>query len=113
MAVFSQGKRHSTRSSTPQLRENCSSRGKTMKREYHKWFSPALGRDMELLVFGHGGLPGLVFPSSCGSFFEFEDRGMVNAVYDKLEHGRLQLFCVDSVDSESWYNRAVPPRWRI
>ncbi len=28
-----------------------------MKREYHKWSSPALGRDMELLVFGHAGLP--------------------------------------------------------
>ena len=84
-----------------------------MKREYHKWFSPSLGRDMELLVFGHGGLPALVFPTSCGRFFEFEDRGMVNAVRDKLEHGRLQLFCVDSVDSESWYNRNVPPRWRI
>src|SRR3979490_745961 len=84
-----------------------------MKREYHKWSSPALERDMELLVFGHAGLPVLVFPSSCGSFFEFEDRGMVNVVRDKLEHGRLQLFCVDSVDAESWYNLAVPARWRI
>jgi esterase/lipase superfamily enzyme len=84
-----------------------------MKREYHKWFSPSLGRDMELLVFGHSGMPALVFPTSCGRFFELEDRGMVSAVYDKLEHGRLQLFCVDSIDSESWYNRNVPPRWRI
>ena len=84
-----------------------------MKREYHKWFSPSLGRDMELLVFGHAGLPALVFPTSCGRFYEFEDRGMVSAVHDKLEHGHLQLFCVDSVDGESWYNRDVPPRWRI
>src|ERR1700757_2031425 len=84
-----------------------------MKREYHKWFSPSLGREMELLVFGHNGLPAIVFPTSCGRFFEFEDRGMVGAVNDKLEHGRAQLFCVDSVDSESWYNRNVPPRWRI
>ncbi len=84
-----------------------------MKREYHKWFSPALGREMEMLVFGHDGLPVIVFPTSRGRFFEFEDRGMVNMVWDKLEHGRLQLYCVDSVDAESWYNRAVPPRWRI
>ena len=48
-----------------------------MKREYHKWSSPALGRDMEMLVFGHAGMPVMVFPSSCGRFFEFEDRGMV------------------------------------
>ena len=51
-----------------------------MNREYHKWFSPRLGRDMELLVFGHAGLPILVFPTSGGRFYEFEDRQMVAAV---------------------------------
>jgi len=84
-----------------------------MKREYHKWFSPRLGRDMELLVFGHGGLPAVVFPTSCGRFFEFEDRGMVGAIQGDIEAGRVQLLCVDSVDAESWYNRNVSPRWRI
>ena len=28
-------------------------------------------------------------------------------------NGRLQLFCVDSVDSESWYNRNVGVDWRV
>ncbi len=32
-----------------------------MNREYHKWYSPSLGRDMELLLYGHGGTPMLVF----------------------------------------------------
>ncbi len=84
-----------------------------MNREYHRWHSHELGRDMEMLVFGHGGLPAIVFPTSQARFYEFEDQGMVAAVADKLEGGRLQLFCVDSVDSESWYNRDVPARWRI
>jgi esterase/lipase superfamily enzyme len=84
-----------------------------MKRVYEKWWSPSLGRDMEMLVFGHDGLPVVVFPTSCGRFHEFEDNGMVGAVNWKLDHGKLQLFCVDSVDGESWYNRNVPPRWRI
>lgn len=87
--------------------------GVQMNREYHKWDSPHLGRAMELLVFGHAGLPVLVFPTSGGRFYEFEDRGMVQALTGRLESGGLQLFCVDSVDSESWYNRQVPPRWRI
>jgi esterase/lipase superfamily enzyme len=84
-----------------------------MKREYHKWFSPRLGRDMEMLIFGHGGLPVVVFPTSCGRFYEFEDRGMVGAVSGTIDAGQAQLFCVDSVDAESWYNRNVGPRWRI
>ena len=30
---------------------------------------------------------------------------MVGAIADKIEAGQMQLFCVDSVDAESWYNR--------
>jgi esterase/lipase superfamily enzyme len=84
-----------------------------MNREYHKWYSPRLGRDMELLVFGHAGLPVLVFPTSGGRFYEFEDRGMIGALRGRIDGGHLQVYCVDSVDMESWYNRNVPPRWRV
>ncbi|MDR3751382.1 MAG: alpha/beta hydrolase-fold protein [Terracidiphilus sp.] len=84
-----------------------------MVREYHRDRSSRLGREMELLVFGHAGLPVVVFPTSGGRFFEFEDRGMVAALSGKIDAGQVQLFCVDSVDMESWYNRNVPPRKRI
>jgi esterase/lipase superfamily enzyme len=84
-----------------------------MVREYHKRYSIRLNREMEVLVFGAAGLPVVAFPTSCGRFFDFEDRGMVEALSDKINAGRLQLFCVDSVDAESWYNRRAAPRWRI
>lgn len=84
-----------------------------MTRDYHRWYSRSLNRDMELLVFGHGGMPYIVFPSSMGAFFEFEDRGMVQAVAEKLDRGWLQLVCVSSVDSESWYAKRAHPRQRI
>jgi esterase/lipase superfamily enzyme len=84
-----------------------------MIREYHKRISSRLGREMELLQFGGGGLPVVVFPTSSNRFFEFEDQGMVAALADQIEAGKLQLFCVDSVDTESWYNRAAPPHQRI
>ena len=84
-----------------------------MNREYHKWYSSRLGRDMELLVFGHAGLPVMVFPTSGGRFYEFEDRHMIGALSGRIDGGHLQVYCVDSVDMESWYNRNVPPRWRI
>jgi esterase/lipase superfamily enzyme len=47
-----------------------------------------------------------------GSFFEYEDRGMVTALADKLNAGGLRLFCVQTVDSESLYSDR-PPRERI
>lgn len=84
-----------------------------MYREYHRWYSPRLNRDMELLVFGHAGARALVFPTSRGRFFEFEDRGMVGALADQLDSGSLQLYCLDSVDDESFYCRWAHPSGRI
>lgn len=84
-----------------------------MTRSHHRWYSRSLDRPMDLLIFGHGGPPFLVFPSSMGAFFEFEDRGMVAALAHKLENGWLQLFCLSSVDDESWYAKRVHPRQRI
>lgn len=80
-----------------------------MHREYHRWHSPSLGRDMDLLVFGHGGARVLVFPTSQGRFFEWEDRGMTDALGEHLRNGWVQLYCVDSVDAESWYARHKHP----
>jgi esterase/lipase superfamily enzyme len=51
-----------------------------MRRDYQSWHSPILGRRMEMLVFGHAGPPILVFPTSMGSFHEYEDRGMIGAL---------------------------------
>jgi esterase/lipase superfamily enzyme len=84
-----------------------------MRRDYHRWYSRSLDRNMELLVFGHSGPPVVVFPSSMGAFFEYEDRGMVRALEQKLEGGWLQLVCVSSVDAESWYAKRKHPRHRL
>ena len=84
-----------------------------MNREYKNTYSHELHRDVELLVFGHAGSPLLVFPTSMGRFFEYEDRGAIGVLSPKIERGELQVFCPDSVDTESWYNKSVHPRVRV
>ncbi|TKC08088.1 esterase [Pedobacter polaris] len=84
-----------------------------MKREYHKWFSNSLQRDMELLVFGHSGKAVLFFPTRMARFYDYENWGVVDALREQIESGSLQLFCVDSVDAESFYNRDEHPEVRI
>ncbi|MCP5365059.1 MAG: esterase family protein [Hyphomicrobiales bacterium] len=84
-----------------------------MKREYHKWYSSALGRDMELLVFGHAGARVLVFPTRVGRFYDYENRGMVESLKGHVEQGWLQLYCLDSIDHETFYCNWCPPRDRI
>ncbi|HEX8673567.1 MAG TPA: alpha/beta hydrolase-fold protein [Longimicrobium sp.] len=80
-----------------------------MHREHHRWHSPSLDRDMDLLVFGHAGARVLVFPTSMGRYYEWEDRRMTEVLGDHLRNGWLQLYCVDSVDEESWYARRKHP----
>ena len=59
------------------------------------------------------GRPLLVFPTSCGRFFQWEDFGLVDALADRIEAGSIQLWCVDSVDGESWYAAGQPPADRV
>ncbi len=54
----------------------------------------------------------LVFPTSMGKYYEWEDRGMMNTLAEPLERGWLQIYCVDSVDAESWYARWAHPGGR-
>jgi esterase/lipase superfamily enzyme len=83
-----------------------------MKREYYSHHSQCLNRKMELLVFGQSGARVLAFPTSMGRFYDWEDRGLVSALSVHLEKGWIQLFCVDSVDAESWYDEQKHPRER-
>ena len=80
-----------------------------VKRQHHKWFSHRLGREMELLVFGHAGAKVLVFPTREGRFYEYENWGLVDALRPSIDGGYIRLFCVDGVDSESLYCRSAPP----
>ncbi len=84
-----------------------------MNREYHKWWSDNLNRDMELLVFGHGGAKVLVFPTRSGRFYEYEQLRIVDSLREKIDQGWIQLYCIDSVYSETFYCWWAHPSGRI
>lgn len=73
-----------------------------MKIEYFKEYSHVLGRDMEYKVYGHAGKPCLAFPTQNGRFYELEDRGLIGSIASYIEAGRIQVFCVDGIDCESF-----------
>ena len=84
-----------------------------MKREYYKWQSNHLGREMELLVFGHAGDPILFFPTRTARFYDYEDWQVIDAMRKRIESGSIQVFCLDSVDRESFYSKELHPAQRI
>ena len=84
-----------------------------MNREYHKWFSANLQKEMELLVFGHRGASVLFFPTRCAHFYDYENWKVIEAIQPKIEAGYVQLFCIDSVDKESFYCHDCQPAEKI
>lgn len=73
------------------------------------WFSPALGHDMALRVYGHDGRPVIAFPSQEGRWWDFADNGMVEACAGLIEAGRIRIVAVDGIDWQSWANWQAHP----
>jgi len=55
---------------------------------------------MEYKVYGHRGKPVIVFPTAMGQFWQWEDMGMIHAISDFINDGRIQVFAVDGIDWE-------------
>jgi len=83
-----------------------------MNYETHRWRSDRLGQDMELRFYGHAGKPVVVFPSAAGTFYQYQDFGMVEAVSPFVDSGAISLVTVDSVDAQSWLNQSAHPAER-
>jgi esterase/lipase superfamily enzyme len=83
-----------------------------VNQEHHQWYSGRAGRDMGIRVHGHYGQPILVFPTSGGDEWEYERQGMVEALAGPIEAGKVKLFCVDTVNNESWYDKGAHPGHR-
>ncbi|WP_319586445.1 alpha/beta hydrolase-fold protein [uncultured Desulfobulbus sp.] len=83
-----------------------------MQIEEHQWFSPNLHRDMAFKVYGHWGVPILVFPCSLGRYYDYEGMGMIDAITEFIDGGKIKLYCIDSVDAESWYHFSITPAER-
>ena len=84
-----------------------------METRYDKWYSPSLGRDMEIKVYGHAGKPVLYIPCQNGRFFDFENFGMCEHLSHFIEGGEISVFSVDTIDAETWSDKGADPYWRI
>ena len=61
-----------------------------------------------VLAYGHFGRPLVAFPSENGEPHDWEDRGMVEAIAPLLDDGKVKLYCVPSLDRDSWTRGDLP-----
>ena len=70
---------------------------------------------MGVAVFGHWGPPLLAFPTSHGDEWELQRNGMIDAIAEFIDAGRVKVFCVGSNNHESFLNSGAHPfhrSWR-
>jgi esterase/lipase superfamily enzyme len=80
-----------------------------MHRDHQRWYSHRLNRDMGVAIYGNYGGPILAFPTSCGDEWEMEGQGMIPTLSPYIEQGRIRIFCINGVQSDSFANKGAHP----
>ena len=66
-----------------------------------------------MLVFGHAGHPVILFPTTMGRYYEAKDFMLIESARWFLEQGLVQIYCPDSINELSWYNKGIHPAERV
>lgn len=69
--------------------------------------------ELEMEVYGHWGFPVLAFPTSLGRYSQNRDFKLVASAASFIDSGKIKMYCVDSIDTLSFYNESIHPSRRI
>ena len=81
-----------------------------MERQLKSWYSPSLNKEMPIAVYGSYGFALLLVPTAAADYLEYERFELINSVKDFIEAGRVKLFSINSINTESWMNNEMDPR---
>jgi esterase/lipase superfamily enzyme len=84
-----------------------------VKEDYHKWHTLYLNREFNMLVFGHAGIPVVLFPTAQEKYYTYKDNGLINSVSNFIEEGKIKIYTPDGIDNDSWYNYSIHPADRV
>ena len=83
---------------------------KAMHRELDSWYSPSLNKQMDVAIYGHYGFALLLIPTAAADYLEYERFLMLDAIAPYVNSGKVKVFSINSINSESWLNKEMYPR---
>ena len=80
-----------------------------MSRQIYGWHSPALNKHMEIVTYGHYGFALLLLPTAAADYLEYERFQLIDALQPHIDSGKVKVFSINSINSESWLNSSMHP----
>ena len=80
-----------------------------MRRDIAKWWSPNLGKEMEIVAYGNYGYALLLFPTAAADFLEYERFQLIDSIKSFIEAGQCKVYSINSINAESWLNSQMDP----
>ncbi len=84
-----------------------------MKRELSSWHSPSLNREMPMAVYGWHGFALLMIPTAAADYLEYERFQLMDSIAPFVDAGKVKVFSINSINTESWMNYGMNPRDKI
>jgi esterase/lipase superfamily enzyme len=81
-----------------------------MHRELDGWHSPSLNKHMEIATYGHFGFALLLIPTAAADYLEYERFLLLDVIQKYIDEGKVKVFSVNSINTESWMNNKMHPR---
>ena len=78
-----------------------------MEKRYYSEYSQCLDRNMDFIVYGHSGVPLLVFPAQDGHPQDYENFGMVDVIKDKMYNCFVSEALMKKVILMKWETKHV------
>lgn len=72
-----------------------------MQYEEFSWYSDRVKRNMSIKIYGHYGVPIIVFPCQGKQSDDFSNNGMIDTLSPLINEGKIKLFCLDSNDGDT------------
>ena len=81
-----------------------------MQKRETAWHSSDLGIEMPIAVYGHAGVPLLMFPTAAADYLEYERFLLIDAIARHINSGRVRIYTINSVNRHGLMNDQAAPQ---
>lgn len=71
-------------------------------KDTHRWYSPILKSETQIVRWGNFGMPLLLYPTAGGDAEEVERFFLIKQLAPFIHEGRLKVYSIDSVNGRNW-----------